>query len=132
VTFALPFNLYTAAPAPAITVLSGNKYAVEVDFEVATRDSSNILPDFSVIARVNLQNTSSGRAMIDFGAPTVTGDAGNFGVSTINGHSALAFQINDVTANLTSSCSARLLFNLPVLTAGYTIRISNPRIVSVT
>ena len=132
VTFALPFNIYTAAPAPAITVLSGNKYAVEVDYEVSTRDGSNMAPAFSVIARVNLQNSSSGRAMIDFGAPTVTGDAGDFGVSTIKGHSALAFQINDVTANLTSSCSARLLFNLPVLTAGYTIRISNPRIVAVT
>lgn len=127
----LPFNIYSGAPAPAITVTSGMKLGIEFDWSVETKDGSNIGPGFYSASRVDVRNSGGGRAYVDWGRPSVVGDQGDLGVSRIDAHTAHAVVINDVTANLTSSSAVRVAVNLPT-TATYRMRLRNPKIVQLT
>lgn len=127
----MPINIYSGAPAPAITITSGMKLGFEYDWSIETVDGSAILPSLTFAARLNLQNSSSGRLQVEYGSSTVTGDAGNLGVSRLDFHSATQVLFNDVTANLTSSCAWRIQVFLPIISAGYKFRVKNPRIVQI-
>lgn len=128
VNLALPLNIYTGAPSPAITVTSGMKLGVEFDWTVATNDGSLLLTGLSVNTRLDIRNTGTGRIVLDDGIATETGSA-DFGVSSMSGHFAAQLLLNDVTANIAATSSWQWQVKLPVLAAGYTLRVKNPRVV---
>lgn len=126
----MPFNIYTGAPAPAIAVTSGMKLGVEFDWSVETVDGSAIGGDFNVNTRMDLRNTGTGRLVLDAGF--YTGESGSYSYpSRVSGHSALQILINDVTANIGSATAWRADFRLPVLAAGYVVRVKNQRVVQI-
>jgi len=61
-----------------------------------------------------------------------TGESGSYSYpSRVSGHSALQILINDVTANIGPVTTWRADFRLPVLAAGYVVRVRNQRVVQI-